>query len=240
MLAADAVNATYAMHMLDNANLTEGTTMARITNARTDAQGSHGSRHSLPQSAPASGTADRDETPLSWAPLVPIQYVAVDGTYIRYMVAGNGPALVLLHTLRTQLDMFQKVIGELATRFRVYALDYPGHGHSDAPDADYSAEYFVTFVAQFLERLNIQNAVLAGESIGGAIALLLAARHNPRVRGVVAINPYDYDRGRGFRRSPALANTFIGMSGAPLIGRVVRRVQPYPAVKRILFGGVFR
>src|SRR5919205_2493368 len=170
---------------------------------------------------------------LSWAPTIPERYVEVDGTRIRYVDVGSGPALVLLHTLRTQLDMFQKVIPELAKRFRVYALDYPGHGHSDAPDADYAAEFFVASVAGFLDRLNIEDAIVAGESIGGTIALLLAARHNPRVRRVVAINPYDYDRGRGLRRSSTLANLVFGISGVPLLGQIVRRVQPYPAVKRI-------
>jgi pimeloyl-ACP methyl ester carboxylesterase len=177
---------------------------------------------------------------LPWAPDIPARYVAVDGTRIRYIAVGSGPALVLLHTLRTQLDMFQKVIPQLATRFRVFALDYPGHGHSDAPDANYAAEFFVEAVAGFLDRLNIEDAIVAGESIGGTIALLLAARRNPRVRRVIAINPYDYDRGRGLRRSSTLANLFIGMSGIPVLGAMVRRVQPYPAVKRILQGGVHR
>src|SRR5215212_9807874 len=81
--------------------------------------------------------------PLPWATDIPVRYVTVGGTKIRFLAAGSGPALVLLHTLRTQLDMFQTVIPELATRFRVYALDYPGHGHSDAPGADYAAEFFV-------------------------------------------------------------------------------------------------
>ncbi|MGH7632395.1 MAG: alpha/beta fold hydrolase, partial [Gemmatimonadaceae bacterium] len=169
---------------------------------------------------------------------MPVHYVSVDDMRIRYLVAGSGPALVLLHTLRTQLDMFQKVIPELAKRFRVYALDYPGHGHSDAPDADYAAEFFVASVAGFLDRLNIQDAVLAGESIGGTIALLLAARHNPRVRGVVAVNPYDYDRGRGLRRSSALANVVLGITAVPILGDMLTRRAPLPAVKRILEGGV--
>jgi pimeloyl-ACP methyl ester carboxylesterase len=178
--------------------------------------------------------------PVPWAPDIPVRYVTVNGSRIRYVDVGNGPALVLLHTLRTQLDMFQKVIPALATRFRVHALDYPGHGHSDAPDADYSAEFFVASVAGFLDRLNVEHAIVAGESIGGTIALLLAAKRNPRVRGVVAINPYDYDRGRGLRRSSTLANVFIGLSGIPVLGDMISRVQPYPAVKRILEGGVYR
>ncbi len=132
----------------------------------------------------------------SWAPTVPVRYVDVDGVRLRYVTTGEGPALVLLHTLRTQLDMFQKVIPALATRFRVYALDYPGHGYSDIPRATYAAGFFVNTVAAALDRLDVKDAVVVGESIGGSIALLLAARRNPRVRRVVAINPYDYDGGR--------------------------------------------
>jgi pimeloyl-ACP methyl ester carboxylesterase len=219
----------------------EDTTMARIDHAHTGkALGIPRSGEILLRGGTEGSAGATAAPPLSWAPDIPVHYVSVDGTRIRYLVAGSGQALVLLHTLRTQLDMFQKVIAELATRFRVYALDYPGHGHSDAPDADYSAEFFVASVKGFLDRLNIENAVLAGESIGGTIALLLAARRNPRVRGVVAVNPYDYDGGRGLRRSSALANLFIGMSGVPLIGGAIGRVQPYAAVKRILQGGVYR
>jgi pimeloyl-ACP methyl ester carboxylesterase len=219
--------------------------MARIDHAHTaNALGIQQSGEILPRRA-AGSTAGTNSggpaaAPLPWAPDLPVHDVTVDGTRLRYVVAGSGPALVLLHSLRTQLDMFQQVIPELATRFQVYALDYPGHGHSDAPNADYAAELFVASVAGFLDWLNIQDAVLAGESIGGTIALLLAARRNPRVRGVVAVNPYDYDRGRGLRRSSALANFFIGMSGVPLIGGAMGRMQPYWAVKRILQGGVYR
>ncbi len=177
---------------------------------------------------------------LDWAPDVPIRYVDVKGTKLRYIASGQGPALVLLHTLRTQLDMFQKVIPDLAKRFRVYALDYPGHGYSGIPEATYSSEFFVTRVAQFLDQLDIRDAVIVGESIGGSIALLLAARHNPRVRAVVAINPYDYDGGRGIRRSSVLANILFGLNNVPVLGSTVTRLRLYPIVKRVLEGGVYR
>jgi hypothetical protein len=44
---------------------------------------------------------------------------------IRHIKTGRGPNLVLLHTLRTQLDIFEKLMPLLAERFTVYALDYP-------------------------------------------------------------------------------------------------------------------
>jgi pimeloyl-ACP methyl ester carboxylesterase len=177
---------------------------------------------------------------LDWAPEIPIRYVDLDGTKLRYITAGQGPALVLLHTLRTQLDMFQKVIPELAHRFRVYALDFPGHGFSDIPKTQYSAELFVTATTRFLDQLDIRDAVVAGESIGGTVALLLAARRNPRVRSVVAINPYDYAGGRGIRRSSLLANILFGLNNVPVLGSTVTRLRLYPIVKRVLKGGVYR
>ena len=70
---------------------------------------------------------------LRWAPNIPIDSVEVDGNRLRYIKTGKGPILVLLHTLRTQLDLFEKLVPELAKHFTVYALDYPGHGYSDIP-----------------------------------------------------------------------------------------------------------
>jgi pimeloyl-ACP methyl ester carboxylesterase len=177
---------------------------------------------------------------LAWAPDIPIRYMALDAVRVRYIVTGDGPALVLLHTLRTQLDLFQKVIPTLARHHRVYALDYPGHGWSDIPRASYAPEFFVQAVGQFLDRLDIDAVTLVGESIGGSIALLLAARQHPRVRGVVAINPYDYDRGRGLRRSSGLANAVFGVSGVPILGSTVMRLRNQFVNGRILQGGVHR
>jgi hypothetical protein len=75
---------------------------------------------------------------LYWATNLPIQYTQIDGNRIRYIKTGSGPNLVLLHTLRTQLDVFEKIVPTLAKSFTVYALDYPGHGFSDIPKTDYA------------------------------------------------------------------------------------------------------
>jgi pimeloyl-ACP methyl ester carboxylesterase len=168
------------------------------------------------------------------------RFVPVRGARVRYVVEGAGPDLVLLHTLRTQLEMFHKVLPALAEHFRVYALDYPGHGHSDAPDARYDADFFVESVGAFLDQMPIERATLVGESIGGTIALVLAARHHPRVASVVAINPYDYNRGRGLATSSPLARVIFTLRSLPLIGAVARRINLYFIVSRILLGGVER
>jgi len=175
---------------------------------------------------------------LSWAPGIAVQYVNVNGIRLRYVVSGEGEPVVLLHTLRTQLDMFQKVLPTLARDHRVYALDFPGHGYADIPAAEYTPALFVDATAGFLDRVGIEHAIIAGESIGASVALLLAARGHPRVRAVVAVNPYDYDGGRGIRRSSTLANLLFGVNDVPIVGGTAMRLRSSPVVRRILEGGV--
>src|SRR5262245_12923504 len=94
---------------------------------------------------------------LRWAPDIPVEHVDVGGNTLRYIKTGNGPVLVLLHTLRTQLDLFEKVVPELSKHFTVYALDYPGHGYSDIPQARYDAAFFTKAVEGFLDKLDLRD-----------------------------------------------------------------------------------
>ena len=186
------------------------------------------------------GFANRPETAgdLRWAPDIPIQYVEVDGNRLRFIKSGSGPVLVLLHTLRTQLDLFEKVIPELSKTFTVYALDLPGHGFSDIPTGKYDAAFFVHAVEGFLDKLDLRDVTLAGVSIGGSISLLLAARRNARVARVVAINPYDYAKGRGLARSSLLGGFFTYVSLVPVVGETVMRLRMVPIVDAVFRGGV--
>src|SRR6267378_8323574 len=104
---------------------------------------------------------------LRWGPKIPIDYVDVGGIKLRFIRTGAGPTIVLLHTLRTQLDLFEKMIPDLSKRFTVYALDYPGHGYSDIPKARYDAALFANAVEGFLDKLDLRDVALAGVSIGG-------------------------------------------------------------------------
>ncbi|MBG0801054.1 alpha/beta fold hydrolase [Methylocystis sp. H4A] len=176
---------------------------------------------------------------LSWAPDIPIRYVSINGVRLRYIKTGKGPVLVLLHTLRTQLDLFEKVVPELTKSFTVYAVDYPGHGYSDIPAAKYDADYFVGTIEGFLDALDLHDLTLAGVSIGASIALILAARNNPRVSRVVAINPYDYAKGRGMGRSSSLARLFVALADLPILGDTVMRLRQFVIMKSVLDGGVF-
>lgn len=175
---------------------------------------------------------------LSWAPEAAINHIDLDGTKVRYVKAGGGPALVLLHTLRTQLDIFHKVIPELQKHFTVYAVDYPGHGWSDIPPARYHPDDFYGWVEKFLDKADVNEATVAGISIGGTIVLELAARHNPRIVKVISINPYDYQSSysAGLKGSSFFAQIMFTATSIPFIGETFMRLRN-PFVERELFEG---
>ena len=170
----------------------------------------------------------------------PEKSVRLDGTVFRYRETGDssGPVLVLLHTLRTQLDLFEKLVPELSKHFTVYAFDYPGHGYSDIPQERYDADFFVKAVEGFLDTLDLRDVTLAGVSIGGSLALLLAAKRNSRVARVIAINPYDYAKARGIARGGLAGWLVTYTSLIPFIGETITRLRNSVVVNGAFRGGV--
>ena len=84
-----------------------------------------------------------------------------DGSRLRYFTTGTGPPLVLLHTVRTQLDYFQRVLPALWDEFTVYAPDLPGMGWSDiVPGARYGEPELRGAVVEFIRTLDLHDVCL--------------------------------------------------------------------------------
>jgi pimeloyl-ACP methyl ester carboxylesterase len=150
-----------------------------------------------------------------------------DGSRLRYYTAGTGPPLVLIHTVRSQLDYFQRVIPLLWDHYTVYAVDLPGMGWSDiVPGALYEEPQLRSAVVEFVSGLNLDGVTLAGESLGGALALSASIDLKDRLSRVVAFNSYDYPSGleRGNWRLPGL-------------GPVFATLEPRPIMRAVLHGG---
>ncbi len=182
--------------------------------------------------------APEEPRTLRWLPDVPVQHVEVGGKRLRYIKTGTGPIVVLLHTLRTQLDLFEKIVAELSNHVTVYAVDYPGHGYSAIPNARYDAAFFTETVEGFLEKLDLRDVTLAGVSIGGSIALSIAGHRNPRVARVIAINPYDYGKGRGLARGSLFGWFITNAALLPIVGETVMRLRNSFITSGVLRGGV--
>lgn len=163
-----------------------------------------------------------------------------DALSIRYQTTGNGPPLVLMHTIRTQLEYLRSLAALLSTSYTVYAIDLPGHGHSSIDArASFDEPYFRQAVVGFIEKLGLSDVTLAGESIGGALALTVAAAIPQRIKQVFAINPYDYETryGDGIRRGNWFANVIIGSLQVPLLGAFNASMENKMVLKKIMSGG---
>ncbi|MFM9596458.1 alpha/beta fold hydrolase [Streptomyces scabiei] len=159
-----------------------------------------------------------------------------EGT-LRYLKAGSGAPLVLLHTVRTQAEHYRLLIPLIAERYTVYALDLPGMGYSEiVPGASYDEPAMRAGVERLLTDLDLHDVTLAGESMGAVLALTTAADLPERVRRVVAVNAYDF--AGGIARSGLLARVVVSGVLAPGVGPVIAGVEPRPAMRRILQGGL--
>jgi pimeloyl-ACP methyl ester carboxylesterase len=167
-----------------------------------------------------------------------IQYFTrSDGSRLRYFTAGSGPALVLMHTIRTQLDYFHRVIPQLWDSFTVYALDLPGLGWSDiVAGARYEEPELRAAVVEFVTGLDLHDVTLAGESLGGALALQASVDLKDRVSRVVAFNSYDYPS--GLERGNLFARFIIGSVRMPVLGPVFAAMENRLIMKGIMRGGV--
>ena len=168
-----------------------------------------------------------------------IEYATLaDGTRLRYLKAGPGPTgLIMLHTVRTQLDHFQLVIPQIRDAFTVYAIDLPGMGWSDiTPGASYTEPALRRALVEFVTTLDITDVTLAGESMGATVSLTASTELEDRVRGVVAFNPYDYPQGVG--RANRVASIYVGTARLPAIGPVVTRMENAPVLGIVLRGGL--
>ena len=163
-------------------------------------------------------------------------FTRADGSRLRYYTVGTGPALVLMHTVRGQLDYFQRVIPLLWDHYTVYALDLPGMGWSDiVPGAQYEEPQLWAAVVEFVRGLDLHDVTLSGESLGGALSLSASFDLKDRVSRVVAFNSYDYPQGG--ERGNWLSRVIISSVRMPVLGPVFAPLEPRPIFRAILQGG---
>jgi pimeloyl-ACP methyl ester carboxylesterase len=106
--------------------------------------------------------------------------------------AGAGEPVVLLHGLASTYRWWDLVARRL-TGYRVVRFDHRGHGCSTAPPDGYDLAHLATDVLAVLDRLDLGRVVLAGHSLGAAVALRLAATHPERVAALACVEGGVYD-----------------------------------------------
>ncbi len=111
---------------------------------------------------------------------------------IYYVTAGNPdphlPPLLLIHGFGASTDHWRKNIVELSQDFQVWAIDLLGFGRSAKPAIAYGADLWRDQIADFIEQVIKQPVVIAGNSLGGYIALSVAALRPETSKGVILLN----------------------------------------------------
>ena len=141
----------------------------------------------------------------------------MDGARMRYLRAGSGPPLILLHGLLAYSFSWRFALPALAPFATVYALDQLGAGFSDRPKGlDHSMRGTALRVLTFASSLGLSSFDLLGTSRGGAVAMCAAAesltRDRPRVRRLILVCPVNPYSPHGTRLAPFLGTPF-GASG---------------------------
>jgi 3-oxoadipate enol-lactonase len=114
-------------------------------------------------------------------------FIRANGIVLHHQVFGNldGPALVFLNSLGSDLRIWQQITPAFVDQFRIVLYDKRGHGLSDAPPAPYSMDDHVDDLLCLLDALRVENATLVGLSVGGMIAQRMAIREPRRVTALI-------------------------------------------------------
>jgi pimeloyl-ACP methyl ester carboxylesterase len=109
---------------------------------------------------------------------------------LNYLRKGTGEALVFIHGLGSASTIWRSITEPLSNDFDTIAIDLPGHGKSRLEkEIDLAPHSLADYVVETLNHLQVNSFHLVGNSLGGWIALELAAKYPDRVRSLVGFAP---------------------------------------------------
>jgi pimeloyl-ACP methyl ester carboxylesterase len=131
----------------------------------------------------------------------------VDGLSIFYREAGpkNAPSILLLHGLPSSSRMFEPLLVRLSDQYHMIAPDYPGFGHSDAPNPKtfaYTFDQIASIMEHFTESVGLSHYALYMQDYGGPVGFRVALDHPERIEAMIIQNTVSHDEGLGANWKP--------------------------------------
>jgi pimeloyl-ACP methyl ester carboxylesterase len=119
--------------------------------------------------------------------------VRVNDLTVFYREAGapDAPAILFLHGFPSSSRMFETLFPLLAAHYHLIAPDYPGFGHSDAPNPDqfgYTFDHLASIVDSFTDAIGLKQYTLYMQDYGGPVGFRLALTHPEKIQGMIIQN----------------------------------------------------
>ena len=160
-----------------------------------------------------------------------------NGLVVHYREDGpaEAPVLILVHGYGDSHFTWEGWTPILSVKYRVIALDLPGHGLTEAPRTyQLKAEDLADLVVQTADKIGVKSFSIAGNSLGGAVAWQTAVRHSDRVSGLVLVDAAGWPSPPSKTRPP-LAFQIIG---SPLGREFLKHIDNKPLIRQGVRGEV--
>jgi pimeloyl-ACP methyl ester carboxylesterase len=161
-----------------------------------------------------------------------VHEIRLENGPIRYREAGRGRPIVFVHGYLVNGDLWRKVVPKLSGEFRCITADWPMGSHELPMDdgADLSPPAVADLIAEFIERLGLDDVVLVANDSGGAISQLVVTRKPERI-GAMVLTPCD-----AFEDFPPSAFKALGViARTPVLRDIVYQSMRIPLARRAGF-----
>lgn len=159
-----------------------------------------------------------------------VRYRTIHGYRRAFVLAGEGPAVLLIHGIGDSSESWRELIPSLARHHTVIAPDLLGHGDSDKPRADYSIGAYANAMRDLLSVLDIDRVTVVGHSLGGGVAMQFAYQFPERCERLVLVSTggvsHEVHPALRFASAPN-ADMFLPLLSAPgarTIGKAALRI----------------
>lgn len=117
------------------------------------------------------------------------QFIPIHGVRMRYLIAGSGPTLLLIHGMGHSADLFVRNIDELAQHFTVIAPDLPGHGFADMVELGTRSPQRAAAhqITGLVDHLGLDDYHVLGSSYGGLVAALCVFERPASARSLILV-----------------------------------------------------
>ncbi|PIC63238.1 alpha/beta hydrolase [Sporosarcina sp. P13] len=105
-----------------------------------------------------------------------------------YEVKGSGQPLVLIHGVGLDLTMWEGIVAELSSQFKIITFDLFGNGNSAHPEGPYSLSKYANQLNELLQELKIEKAHILGFSLGGLVAMKFALLYSQKTTSIVVVS----------------------------------------------------